>query len=160
GRLVGNTPLLGIRYRFGGRSRILFAKCEQMNLTGSIKDRMALHILRQAYAAGDLRPGDTIAEATSGNTGIAFAAIGRALGHPVTIFMPDWMSRERKDLIRSYGAQIVLVNKEEGGFLGSIRLTEELSVERRDVFLPRQFSNEANVEAHRTGTGPEIAEQL
>ena len=83
GRLVGNTPLLGIGYRFRGRPGILYAKCEQMNLTGSIKDRMALHILRSAYASGDLRPGDTIAEATSGNTGIAFAALGRALGHPV-----------------------------------------------------------------------------
>lgn len=159
-RLVGNTPLLGIRYRLGERSRIVFAKCEQMNLTGSIKDRMALHILRQAYASGDLHPGDTIAEATSGNTGIAFAAIGRALGHPVTIFMPDWMSSERKDLIRSYGAAIVLVSKDEGGFLGSIRRAEEFAGERSDVFLPRQFSNEANVEAHQAGTGPEIAEQL
>jgi cysteine synthase A len=160
GRLVGNTPLLGIRFRFAGRPRILFAKCEQMNLTGSIKDRMALHILKKAYLSGDLHPGDTIAEATSGNTGIAFAAIGRALGHPVTIFMPDWMSRERKDLIRSYGARIVLVKKEEGGFLGSIRRAEEFARERNDVFLPRQFSNEANVEAHRMGTGPEIEEQL
>ena len=160
GRLVGNTPLLGIRYRFRGTSRILYAKCEQMNLTGSIKDRMALHILRTAYASGDIRPGDTIAEATSGNTGIAFAAIGRSLGHPVTVFMPDWMSHERKDLIGSYGARIVLVSKEEGGFLGSIRKAEELADKRSRVFLPRQFSNEANVEAHATGTGPEIAEQL
>ena len=160
GRLVGNTPLLGIRYGFRGRARTLYAKCEQMNLTGSIKDRMALHILRRAYANGDLHPGDTIAEATSGNTGISLAAIGRALGHPVTIFMPDWMSRERTDLIRSYGAGIVLVSKEEGGFLGSIRRCEQLASGRSGVFLPRQFSNEANVEAHSNGTGPEIWEQL
>jgi len=160
GRLVGNTPLLGIQYSFRGRPGILYAKCEQMNLTGSIKDRMALHILKKAYAAGDLRPGDTIAEATSGNTGIAFAAIGRALGHPVTIFMPDWMSNERKHLIRSYGAEIVLVSKQEGGFLGSIRRAEELAAEHPRVFLPRQFSNQANAEAHSTGTGPEIWEQL
>ncbi len=160
GRLVGNTPLLGIRYRLRGRPRTLYAKCEQMNLTGSIKDRMALHILRTAYARGDLRPGDTIAEATSGNTGIALAAIGTALGHPVTIFMPDWMSRERTDLIRSYGARMVPVSKADGGFLGSIRMCEEFASERSGVFLPRQFSNEANVEAHATGTGPEIWEQL
>jgi cysteine synthase len=160
GRLVGNTPLLGIHYSFRGHNRVIYAKCEQMNLTGSIKDRMALHILRKAYAAGELHAGDTIAEATSGNTGIAFAALGRALGHPVTIFMPDWMSRERKDLIRSYGAEVVPVSKEQGGFLGSIRMTEELAASRADVFLPEQFSNNANIEAHALGTGPEIWAQL
>src|SRR5690242_10222421 len=84
-RMIGNTPLLGIEYRFRNQKRLIFAKCEQMNLTGSIKDRMALHILRSAYANGSLKPGDTIVEATSGNTGISFAALGRALGHPVTI---------------------------------------------------------------------------
>src|SRR5215469_17413401 len=98
-----------------------------MNLTGSIKDRMALHILRNAYTQGRLGPGDTIAEATSGNTGIAFAAIGRALGHPVTIFMPNWMSRERMDLIHSLGATVVPVTKQQGGFLGSIRMSEEMA---------------------------------
>jgi threonine dehydratase len=90
-RLIGNTPLLAIEYEVRGRQRTIYAKSEQMNFTGSIKDRMALHILRNAYAADAIRPGDTIVEATSGNTGIAFAAIGRALGHPVTIFMPNWM---------------------------------------------------------------------
>ena len=99
-RLVGNTPLLAIEYRFKGTVQTVFAKCEQLNLTGSIKDRMALHILEQAYREGRLRPGDTIVEATSGNTGISFAAIGRALRHPVTIFMPDWMSRERRGWTR------------------------------------------------------------
>src|SRR5271169_5319984 len=93
-RLIGNTPLLAIEYETRGRKRTIYAKSEQMNFTGSIKDRMALHILRQAYAEGLVHPGDTVVEATSGNTGIAFAAIGRALGHPVTIFMPNWMSRE------------------------------------------------------------------
>jgi cysteine synthase len=160
GRLVGNTPLLGIHFSFQGQVRVIYAKCEQMNLTGSIKDRMALHILRMAYAAGELHAGDTIAEATSGNTGIAFAALGRALGHPVTIFMPDWMSRERKDLIRSYGAEVVPVSKEQGGFLGSIQMAEDLAAARDDVFLPQQFSNNANSEAHAIGTGPEIWAQL
>lgn len=159
-RLIGNTPLLGVHVHINGGQRVIYAKCEQMNLTGSIKDRMALHILKKAHERGEIQPGDTIAEATSGNTGIAFAAIGRALGHPVIIFMPDWMSRERKDLMRSYGAEIVPVSKEEGGFLASIRMSEELASKRTDVFLPRQFSNEANTEAHATTTGPEIWAQL
>ena len=126
-------------------------------MTGSIKDRMALHVLRQAYASGAIKAGDTIAEATSGNTGIAFSAVGRALGHPVTIFMPDWMSRERIALISSFGASIVPVSRRPGGFLGSIRLSEELAAREKHVFLPCQFSNEANTEAHFTSTGPEIS---
>jgi cysteine synthase A len=159
-RLIGNTPLLAIDYEIGGRKRTIYAKTEQMNLTGSIKDRMALHIVRKAYAEGHLRPGDTVVEATSGNTGIAFAAIGRALGHPVTIFMPNWMSRERMDLIHSLGANIVPVTKQQGGFLGSIRMSEEMAHERENIFLPRQFSNTANVEAHAQTTGPELFLQL
>ena len=159
-QLVGNTPLVAVQCRFGGQERTIYAKAEHFNLTGSIKDRMALHILRQAYASGALRPGAAIGEATSGNTGIAFSALGRALGHPVTIFMPDWMSQERKDLIRSYGADIRLVSKEEGGFLGSIRLSEEWAARTPGAFLPCQFSNAANVEAHATTTGPEIWSQL
>lgn len=159
-RLVGNTPLLAINYRRDGRARTVYAKSEQMNLTGSIKDRMALHIIERAYREGLLRPGDTIAEATSGNTGISFAAIGRALGHPVTIFMPDWMSRERRDLIASFGATIVPVSREAGGFLGCIRLAQELAASDEGVFLPAQFANEANPDAHEVATGPEILEQL
>ena len=159
-RLIGNTPLLAIEYEFCGRRRTIYAKSEQMNFTGSIKDRMALHILRKAYGEGYVKPGDTIVEATSGNTGISFAAAGRALGHPVTIFMPNWMSRERMDLICSLGARVVPVSREQGGFLGSIRLAEELAAEREDVFLPRQFSNTANVEAHEQTTGPELYWQL
>ena len=159
-RLIGNTPLLGVEFTYRGRQRVIYAKCEQMNLTGSIKDRMALYILKRAYAEGRIRRGGLIAEATSGNTGIAFCAIGRALGHSVTIYMPEWMSRERIDLIGSFGAEIVLVTREQGGFLGSIQLSEELAASRSDVFLPRQFSNAANVEAHQTTTGPEIWRQL
>lgn len=159
GYLIGNTPLLEVSFRFRGRRRRLFAKAEHLNMTGSIKDRMALYILRRAYAEGCLRPGERIVEATSGNTGISFAAIGRALGHPVTIFMPDWMSRERVELIRSLGAAIRPVTREEGGFLGSIRRAEELA-EEGGVFLPRQFANEHNCEAHTTATAPEIWWQL
>jgi cysteine synthase A len=159
-QLVGNTPLLAVSCRYRGQERVVYAKAENFNLTGSIKDRMALHILREAYASGSLKPGAAIGEATSGNTGIAFAALGRALGHPVTIFMPDWMSQERKDLIRSFGADIRLVSKEEGGFLGSIRMSEEWAARTPGAFLPCQFSNQANVEAHATTTGPEIWSQL
>jgi len=160
GRLIGNTPLITIHFRFEGKHRVLYAKSEYLNLTGSIKDRMALRILQHAYANHQIAPGYTIAEATSGNTGISFAAIGRMIGHPVKIFMPDWMSQERVHLIRSYGAEVVSVSKTEGGFLGCIRRCEELAASQPDVFLPRQFSNPANTLAHAETTGPEIWSQL
>lgn len=158
--VIGNTPLLAIDIKFQGRRRTLYAKAEHFNLTGSIKDRMAFHILQRAYELGRIQPGDKIVEATSGNTGIAFSAIGRALGHPVVIYMPNWMSRERINLIQSLGAKIVLVSPQEGGFLGSIRMTEELAKQEEHVFLPCQFSNEANIEAHELTTGPELWWQL
>lgn len=158
--LVGNTPLLAIQCRVGGAERTVYAKAENLNMTGSIKDRMALHILEKACVDGTLAPDATIAEATSGNTGISFAALGRALGHRVVIFMPDWMSRERVDLVRSLGAEIRLVSKDEGGFLGSIRMAEELAAADPKVFLPRQFANRDNVTAHMRTTGPEIWWQL
>jgi cysteine synthase len=160
GHLVGNTPLLAVHCTWKGRSRRIFAKAENLNMTGSLKDRMALHVLRRARERGLLPPGTPIAEATSGNTGISFAALGRALGHPVTIFMPDWMSQERKDLIRSFGADIRLVTREEGGFLGSIRLSEAFAAANPGCFLPRQFSNQDNVAAHQETTGPELWWQL
>ncbi len=158
--LVGNTPLLAIEFDYRGSRRTLYAKAEHLNLSGSIKDRMALHILRKGYAAGTLGPGALIVEATSGNTGISFASIGRALGHSVTIFMPAWMSAERINIIRSLGAGIVLVSREEGGFLGSIARAEELAHGTPGAFLPRQFSNRDNCEAHYETTGPEILGQL
>jgi len=158
--LIGNTPLLGIDLMYRGVRRRIFAKAEHLNLTGSIKDRMALHILRRGYETGVLVPGAPIAEATSGNTGIAFAALGRALGHPVHIFIPDWMSRERIDLIRSLGADVRLVSHDEGGFVGSIELAERFAEEHEGAFLPRQFSNVHNAEAHYRTTGPELWWQL
>jgi cysteine synthase len=158
--MVGNTPLLALRLRLKTQEHTIYAKAEFLNLTGSIKDRMALYVLQAAYREGRIRAVDTIAEATSGNTGIAFAAIGRALGHPVVIYMPDWMSAERVALIRSFGATIEPVSKEQGGFLGSIDLCEALARTRQDIFLPCQFSNRANVDAHWLTTGPEIAQQL
>jgi len=159
-RIVGNSPMLAIQYRYRGEERTIYAKSEQFNITGSIKDRMALYILQKAYQTGRIKPGDTIVEATSGNTGIAFSAIGKALGHPVKIVMPDWMSKERVDIIRSLGAEIIPVSREEGGFLGSIRKTEEMAANRTDIFLPCQFANEMNAEAHRLTTGKEIWTQL
>ena len=159
-RLVGNTPLLAIHYRWRGRPRIVYAKSEQLNLTGSIKDRMALHILEEATRDGSLASRDPIVEASSGNTGISFAAIGRAFGHPVTIFMPDWMSRERRDLVASFGARIETVSRENGGFLGCIARAEALGAADPRVFLPSQFSNDANPVAHEATTGPEMLEQL
>jgi cysteine synthase A len=158
--LVGNSPLLVVRLRFLGRERVIYAKAENLNMTGSIKDRMALHILQRGYQRGLLQEGAAIVEATSGNTGISLAGIGRALGHPVTIFIPDWMSRERIDLIRSLGAATHLVGPEDGGFLGSIRQAEAFAAQHEDTFLPRQFSNEDNVAAHEEATGPEIWWQL
>jgi cysteine synthase len=159
-RLVGNTPLLEIQCRYRGRPQRIYAKAEAYNFTGSIKDRMALHILERAYADGAIEPGDEIAEATSGNTGIAFAALGRALGHRVRIYMPDWMSRERVLVIQSLGAAVIPVSHELGGFLGSIRMADEFARERGHVFRPQQFDNQANVQAHYETTGPEICAQL
>lgn len=158
--LVGNTPLLAVNFTYNGEDRVIYAKAENLNMTESIKDRMAFHILSYACIQNLLKPGDRIAEATSGNTGISFAAIGKALGLDVTIFMPDWMSEERINIIRSLGADIRLVTKEEGGFLGSIALAEELAKTNENVFLPRQFSNTHNIEAHYNTTGPEIWWQL
>lgn len=158
--LIGSTPLLAIEMRYRGRLRRVYAKAEHLNLTGSVKDRMALHVLRKAYNRGELEPGTPIVEVTSGNTGISFAAIGRALGHPVTIFMPDWMSRERIDLIRSFGAQCHLVSAAEGGFPGCIDLAERFAKENPGCFLPRQFSNVDNPESHQLGMGPEIWSQM
>jgi cysteine synthase A len=158
-RLIGDTPLLEIHCRYRGREVRVYAKHEAYNFTGSIKDRMALYILQRAYANGEIEAGDIIAEATSGNTGISFAALGRALGHPVRIYMPDWMSRERVLVIQSLGAAVIPVSAELGGFLGSIRMADEFA---RDggVFRPQQFDNAANVQAHYETTGPEITAQL
>ncbi|MBI5219999.1 MAG: cysteine synthase family protein [Bacteroidia bacterium] len=157
---IGNTPMLEIEFLYKGEKRALYAKAENLNMTGSIKDRMAYHILFKAYSRGLLKPDTHIIEATSGNTGISFSAIGRALGHPVTIFMPDWLSLERINLMKSFGASVNLVSKEEGGFLGSISMSEKLAKKMGNAFLPCQFSNEDNIEAHYTTTGPEIFWQL
>ncbi|KIO78794.1 cysteine synthase [Pedobacter lusitanus] len=158
--LVGNTPMLELHYTFKGKAGKIYVKCEQYNLTGSIKDRIALFTLYHAYKNGQIKPGDEIIEATSGNTGIAFSAIGKAMGHPVKIIMPDWLSKERIDIIKSLGAEVVLVSKEQGGFLGSIELAESMALKNENTFLPRQFENNDNPKAHQETTGVEIWEQL
>ena len=157
--LIGNTPLLEIHFKYKSEKRIVYAKAENLNMTGSIKDRMAFHILSKAVENGILRKGMQIFEATSGNTGISFAALGRALGYQVNIYMPDWMSAERKGLIKSFGASIRDVSKEEGGFTASIEMAKG-DAAATGGFLPSQFSNDDNVEAHYLTTGPEIWWQL
>lgn len=156
--LIGSTPLLGIDCEFRGRSHRIWAKLETLNLTGSVKDRMAYHVLADAYAREAISSGDRIVEATSGNTGISFAAIGKALGHPVRIHMPDWMSRERKQLIAAFGAEILPVTAEEGGFVEAVARAH--GEEAPGTFLPCQFENPANPDAHEQATGPEILAQL
>jgi cysteine synthase A len=158
--LIGGTPLYALDLVVRGRELRVFAKDESRNLTGSIKDRMAHFILEHAWRTGRWQPGDEIAEATSGNTGIAFAALGRRFGSPVRIFMPDWMSHERKLMLASLGAILVPVSREQGGFRGSIARADAWALENERVFRPQQFSNPANLEAHRRGTGPELAQQI
>lgn len=159
-RLIGNTPMIEIVYRYKNVVNKVYVKCEHYNLTGSIKDRMALYILQQAYRSGKIKSQDVIVEATSGNTGIAFSAIGKALGHEVRIIMPDWLSRERINIIESLGAEVILISKEQGGFLGSIALSEKMALSDPSVFLPRQFENTYNAEAHEKTTAKEIWMQL
>lgn len=158
--LVGHTPLVEIHYRFDGKPRRIYAKYELMNMTGSVKDRMAAHILQRAYESGELRAKDTIVEASSGNTGISFAAIGRALGHYVRIYMPDWLSQERVALMHNFGAEVIPISKAQGGFTGAIEMAETFAAETDNTYLPRQFDNPANIEAHELTTGPEIEAQL
>lgn len=158
-QMISNTPLMEISLKYRGKEMKIYAKAEYYNLSGSIKDRVAHYILKKAYERGTIKPGDTIVEATSGNTGIAFSAMAAYLGHPMVVYMPDWMSEERIKIMNSYGAEVRLVSHEEGGFLGSVAKSEELA--REDgIFLPGQFSNYDNVLAHMEDTGTETLRQL
>lgn len=159
-KLIGNTPLLEINYTYKGKGQKIYAKLEYYNISGSVKDRMAYYILKKSYEKGLIKKGDTIVEATSGNTGIAFCALGAFTENPVIIFMPDWMSEERKKLISSYGAKIINVSKEEGGFLGSIDLADKYAREHENVFLPHQFANELNAEGQYNSLGKELVRDL
>ena len=125
--LIGNTPMIQIKYKYKDKINVVYVKLEQYNLTGSIKDRIALYILDRAKEEGILKPGMPIIEATSGNTGISFAALGAKLGHPVYIFMPDWASTERIELMKLYNASVKLVSKEEGGFEECIKRADNLA---------------------------------
>lgn len=159
-KLVGKTPLVEILFKYHGKEMKVYTKLEYYNYTGSIKDRMALHILKKAYNSGLIKDDYTIIEATSGNTGISFSALGSFLGNPVKIIMPDWMSNERKLLLKAFGANIELVSKSDGGFIKCVQLAGESTYNNPKVFLPSQFSNEANVDAHFLSTGPEIYNEL
>lgn len=157
--MISNTPLLEIKYKYKGQERLIYAKAEYYNMTGSLKDRVAYHILRNAYQRNRIKETDVIVEATSGNTGISFCALGRLLGHKVVIYMPDWMTEERINIMTSFGADVITVSRAEGGFIGAIKKTEELA-RHGGVFLPRQFSNDENTEAHYLTTGVEIVKTL
>ena len=157
--LVGNTPVIHLHCEVEGKKVSILAKYEAWNFSGSIKDRMALQILKSAYQLNTIKPGDTIVEATSGNTGIAFAAMGAFLGHPVQIYMPDWLSEERKRILRFYGAELFEMSVEDGGFLKCIDLAAKKS-QKKGYFGPKQFDNSWNVLAHINSTAPEFENAL
>ena len=158
-KLIGNTPMIKINTKYNGKITSVFAKLEYYNYTGSIKDRLANYIIKESYKNGMLKKGMPIVEATSGNTGIAFAALGAYYGHPVHIFMPVWASVERINIMKLYGAKVYLVSKEEGGFKEAINRADELASEING-FRPDQFNNSMNIDAHYNGTGKEIVESL
>lgn len=157
--LIGNTPMVKIKYRYQNKENAVYAKLEYYNYTGSIKDRVAYYIITKSKELGLLKDGQPIVEATSGNTGISFAAIGALTHHPVHIFMPDWASVERIRIMELFGANVYLVSKEEGGFREAIRRSEEYA-KKIDGFLPKQFENTLNIEAHYLTTAKEIIESL
>lgn len=148
---VGETPLVKISDR-------LYAKLELYNPTGSIKDRMASWILEKAEQSGELKPGDTIVEASSGNTGIAFSMLGTVKGYKVIIIMPRNMSEERKQMMRVFGAEIIEVD--DGDFEGAIALRDEMVAENENYFSPNQFNNPENANCHKWTTGFEIKRQV
>lgn len=156
----GNTPLVEVSFFYKGQPKKIYAKYEAFNFSGSIKDRMAIHILKSAYENGKIKEGDVIAEATSGNTGIAFASLGRALGHKVRIYMPDWLSKERYSTMELLGAQVIRFSKEQGGFLRSIDEARKFVIQHGNAFCPEQFNNLENVNAHSATTAKEIIQQL
>ena len=158
-KLIGNTPMVKIKYRYQNSENVVYAKLEYYNYTGSIKDRVAYYILKKSKELGFLKDGQAIVEATSGNTGISFAALGALMHHPVHIFMPDWASSERIKIMELYGAHVYLVSKEEGGFKEAIKRSEEYA-SQIGGFLPKQFENTLNVEVHYNKTGKEIIKDL
>lgn len=158
-KLIGNTPMIKIKYMYNDIEKYVYVKLEQYNLTGSIKDRMALYIIEEEKKRGNTTDNTPIVEATSGNTGISFSALGARLKHPVYIFMPDWVSKERLSLMKTFGANVTLVSKEEGGFKRCIFLADDLA-KKINGYRPNQFSNHLNLECHYNLTGTEIINQL
>lgn len=156
-QLIGNTPLLELTHieqAFQLKARIL-AKLEYLNPAGSVKDRIAKAMIDDAERAGRLKPGSVIIEPTSGNTGIGLASVATARGYRLILVMPETMSVERRQLMKAYGAELVLTEGAKG-MKGAIAKAEELAAEIPDSFLPGQFVNPSNPKAHRENTGPEI----
>lgn len=157
--LIGGTPLLALERYGKDMSAKIFGKLEYLNPAGSSKDRVAKEMIDEAERSGKLRAGATIIEATSGNTGIGLAAIAAARGYRIIIIMPDTMSEERKILMKAYGAELVLTDGAKG-MKGCIEKQEELARSIPNSFIPAQFENPSNPEAHRKTTGPEIWNDL
>ena len=157
--LIGNTPMINITYKYKGKENNVYVKLEMYNITGSIKDRVAYYIIKNAKERGILKENMPIIEATSGNTGISLSALGAYYKHPVYIFMPDWASKERIELMKLYGANIKLISKEEGGFIKCVEEAKNLAKELNG-FLANQFENEDNILAHYEITGKEILDKL
>jgi cysteine synthase len=156
---IGNTPMVELRRLAPHPGVRLYAKLEGSNPTGSVKDRVARAMIESAVAGGSLKPGQTILEPSSGNTGISLAMIGGRLGHPVRIVMPDNTTAEREQLLRLFGAEIVFSPGAEGSN-GAIRLAQSLADADDSLFMPYQYGNEANPGVHEETTGPEILDQV
>ncbi|SDN50787.1 cysteine synthase A [Actinomyces ruminicola] len=152
--LVGSTPLVRINRVTDGAPATVLAKVEAFEPAGSVKDRIALSIVRAAEASGALKPGGTIIEATSGNTGVGLAMVGAALGYRVVITMPETMSKERRAIMRAFGADLVLTT--EGGVAGAVKRAEEIQAVTPNSVLASQFTNPANPQIHRETTAQEI----
>lgn len=157
--LIGNTPLVKIHYKIRGEEKYIYTKLEYYNLTGSIKDRMVYYLLTKNKENGNIKDGDAIIEATSGNTGISLAALGAYYGHPVHIFIPDFVSEERLKILKLYGANVHLVSKEEGGYLACIEKANILAKKIGGYRLD-QFEKLENITAHYQTTGTEIVKKL
>ncbi|OJX95743.1 MAG: cysteine synthase A [Micrococcales bacterium 73-15] len=154
-KLVGNTPLVRLNRLTEGAKATVLAKLEFYNPANSVKDRIGVAIVDAAEASGELQPGGTIVEATSGNTGIALAMVGAARGYDVVLTMPSSMSKERRALLRAFGAELVLTDP-AGGMKGAVEAANEIAAQRPGAVLARQFANEANPEIHRRTTAEEI----
>jgi len=157
--LIGDTPLVRLNRVVPEDSAEIYLKLEFQNPGASVKDRIAISMIEVAEQEGKLKPGDTIVEPTSGNTGIGLAMVAAAKGYKAILVMPETMSIERRNLLRAYGAQLVLTPGAEG-MKGAIRRAEELQAENPTYFIPQQFKNEANPKVHRETTGPEIVEAI